>query len=77
MDKVGFTDDVAAFIENDSNTIVTANGHEYFFIPYWFKKTEYKGIYEIYNLGSPLPDELKHAIEEFRDNPNILTAKRK
>lgn len=39
---------------------------KYFFLPYWFEKTDTEGVYKLHNLDSELPAELKEFIEKNR-----------
>jgi hypothetical protein len=57
---------VAEFIE-DTGNCMTTHGNRYFYIPFWFKKTDEEGIYEEYFLDD-LPQELIDAIKFFREN---------
>lgn len=66
--KVKLKRDSANFIERTGTSMVT-NGNEYFYIPFWFKKTDVFGMYEEYSLED-MPQELKDAITFFQDAKN-------
>jgi hypothetical protein len=58
------------FLETNANKIlVKANGEEWFYMPYWFKKLGY-GRFEVFYFDN-LPDYVTDIVKKHRDNATI------
>lgn len=73
--KVEVTKEVSDFIKGNGQIILTPigekdeHGEEYYFIPFWFKKTDNPNVFEQYRLGDDLPIDLISAIKATRETP--------
>uniref|UniRef100_A0A6M3LRB3 Uncharacterized protein n=1 Tax=viral metagenome TaxID=1070528 RepID=A0A6M3LRB3_9ZZZZ len=57
--------EVAEFLINATTKVHTRGGSIYYYIPFWFTKTEEEDIFEEFSFDS-LPEELKKAIKDLR-----------
>ena len=62
--KIEVDKKVSEFIKGNGNMVLTYIGEnddygdEYYFIPYWFKKTDQENVFEPYHLDKPFPVDL-------------------
>lgn len=54
-------------VMNELATIIQAEGKTYYFMPYWFEKTEVPGVYYVHSLENKLPRKLIESIKKNRE----------
>ena len=62
--QMKLTNKQAELIKTGSHAMT--NGNSYYFLPFWFKETNKKNVFELCYLDH-LPDELKHIIRWSRE----------
>lgn len=53
-------------------SIIQAQGTTFYFMPYWFEKTDKEGEFIVHNLDKKLPSKLGDAIKDFNGAPHNL-----
>jgi hypothetical protein len=69
MTKMKMTASQIWLLKEFGTIVVTSSGSTYYFLPYWFKTTEHKGLYEVLFLDGQLPDDIVEAINDKRNLP--------
>ena len=62
--QIKLTNKQVELIQTGSHAMV--NGNSYYFLPFWFKQTDKKNVFELHYLDH-LPDELKKVIKKSRE----------
>ena len=67
--KLKIPKEVIDFIDNTGNYYKDGSieDNEYYNLPFWYKKTEEEGVYEVFKLDE-LPEEVRIELKEF-DKP--------
>ena len=63
--KVKFPKEQTDLLNNIGTIVNTADGNVYKYLPFWFKETDEKGVYELFTFEQ-LPDELIETIKSMR-----------
>jgi hypothetical protein len=66
MTRLKLTEPQEDFLKIAGNVVVTASGSTYYYMPFWYRKTDAPGIYEIHDLDH-VPQELKEVIIDLRE----------
>lgn len=66
MDKIKLPKEFIDTMMSHSTMIFTADGSEYSFLPFWFKKTKDESVYEMHSLYQKLPKDLEDKIRSNR-----------
>ena len=67
MMKVKFSKEQVDLFNNIGTIVNTAEGNTYGYLPFWFKETDEKGVYELFTFEQ-LPNELIETIKSMRDS---------
>lgn len=68
MNEVLITPEIITFIKASATIVVTPEGNEYLYLPYWFEEVKGKMALNVHRLDKPLPEDLKSFIESERNS---------
>lgn len=63
--KVNLSQEQQDLFKNFGSVVNTAEGNTYRYLPFWYKETDVKDVFEIISLEK-VPDDLKDAIKDTR-----------
>jgi hypothetical protein len=66
MTRLKLTEPQEEFLNIAGSVVTTASGNTYYHMPFWYRKTDAPGIYDVLDLDH-VPQELKEAIIDLRE----------